>query len=1422
LITYPGLGGSAEFGAPYPTYNIDASTTTISAAAVTPSNSVVSASSAYNISFHVGTGGYLTSSSSITLKFPGGTTIPVGAISGVTVNSTTTSAVGSGDSIIVDCPFDVPNNGSVQINIPLGAGMQNPSPAGTYSLDVYTSSESTPVTSEDYYISDPSDLSFTSVELTDSEVNALAGYTMSFVVSSSGALSVNDSIIVRFQNTTVLPSTISKSKVIVTSGGFSASANAVIVSEDTIVTIATPISVSNSAEVELEFLESIGIQNPAIAGNYRLSVETETSGNIAIDSEVSSNAFSISSATSTHTSASVTLDDPATSAASAYTLRFSVGSNGRLVGGLSNFNFAFPSGTTLPASTTVNINGVDTTATSSSQVLTVPVPYSVNIENNDTVNVQISGITNPGTEGTYSISSYSSVEQTEVVSNTYGIGSSLTVTGVTLVDPQSNEISAYTISATDVSNLDVNDGDYINVVFPEGVTLPASISITGGQTVNTVSVNQSTRTVKIFVDRQNKDFSSIAFLASAGIQNPSVPSSTYYKVFVSTSKQQALVASPVFIISPQTTSVGVSNVTATPAVTAYSGAAYEIPFTPGVYGRLTGGISGAGSDTVIVYFDAGTIVPASISAGDVSLNSQSCSDVSVITSGSGGSVAVVVPDGLEVPASTQATLYFTASAGLQNGSAGTYTVQLRTSVETSVSVQTGNLEITSSADLGVTEITNSPTTINAQAAYSIKFMTGSLGALSQGQDIVLDFSLNAGNTYIPATIDKSLITVNGSQLLTNASCVSQVITLQTPVAIGNVESVTVSISSNAGILNSTTASTTNTISVSTSAEAAVTSPQFTTSAASSTISSPSVSLSDYNPSTSSTYTIEFNTGNYGRLIESASTITLTFPSGTGLGTISSATINSTTASRSVSGQELTLTLPSISIGNNAGVSIEVQGITNPASTGNYTLKARTSVETSNVTSSSYPITNVTALTIDAVSFITGTNTDTVNMAGGYSIDLSSISPQLDATSGSITIEFPSGTVVPVSISTANVTVDGAQAYAVTTNSGDRTVTVTVPTNLSGASTLEFSQLCNIINPRLWGDKTLRAWSSEQPSPSTSPSYTVAPSGRTIYNLDVYANPQITDQALEWTWVFNVSGIGGLVSGTSTLNLLYNADGNPRVTVPFSINNSYVTVNGVTSPAVNVYPGVQTEVEVTLPSSVTVNNNDQVVVVISQAAGITSASTSISTAAYTSVDITTTTPTETALPVELTSYTLENADNVIKLNWQTATEVDNLGFILERSTDPSEGFVQIASYQSSENLKGQGTVSEATNYSYLDYGNFQYGETYYYRLSDIDITGKKNVLETKSITRPEAYSLQQNYPNPFNPVTTIQFSLQKEAKTVIEVYDILGRKVATLLNKQLKAGAHVQTWDARNYASGVYFYRLQSGSFTQVKKMMLLK
>jgi len=88
--------------------------------------------------------------------------------------------------------------------------------------------------------------------------------------------------------------------------------------------------------------------------------------------------------------------------------------------------------------------------------------------------------------------------------------------------------------------------------------------------------------------------------------------------------------------------------------------------------------------------------------------------------------------------------------------------------------------------------------------------------------------------------------------------------------------------------------------------------------------------------------------------------------------------------------------------------------------------------------------------------------------------------------------------------------------------------------------------------------------------------------------------------------------------------------------------------------------------------------------------------------------------------------------------------------------------------------------------------------------------------------PASYALAQNYPNPFNPSTDISFDLPRSGKVNLTVYNILGQAVTTLVDRELDAGSHTITWDASENATGVYFYKLTAGDFTETRKMMLLK
>lgn len=108
---------------------------------------------------------------------------------------------------------------------------------------------------------------------------------------------------------------------------------------------------------------------------------------------------------------------------------------------------------------------------------------------------------------------------------------------------------------------------------------------------------------------------------------------------------------------------------------------------------------------------------------------------------------------------------------------------------------------------------------------------------------------------------------------------------------------------------------------------------------------------------------------------------------------------------------------------------------------------------------------------------------------------------------------------------------------------------------------------------------------------------------------------------------------------------------------------------------------------------------------------------------------------------------------------------------------------------------------------------------------VDYLATPSILSTgveNTSSLPTNFSLEQNYPNPFNPSTTINFNVAKASNVKLTVYNVLGQKVATLVDERMNAGTYNVKFDARKLASGIYFYRLEAGAFTSNKKMMLIK
>jgi len=204
--------------------------------------------------------------------------------------------------------------------------------------------------------------------------------------------------------------------------------------------------------------------------------------------------------------------------------------------------------------------------------------------------------------------------------------------------------------------------------------------------------------------------------------------------------------------------------------------------------------------------------------------------------------------------------------------------------------------------------------------------------------------------------------------------------------------------------------------------------------------------------------------------------------------------------------------------------------------------------------------------------------------------------------------------------------------------------------------------------------------------------------------------------------------------------------------------------------------------------------------------------------------------DTSLPVELASFVVtETRSDAITLEWITESEIENIGFILERrdvlGEDHTE-WIELSSYLTEPRLQGQGSVTHRTIYTYRD-ETVEPGKVYDYRLADVSYSGEKTyhsvtVLGIEVTPVPEKFTLYPVYPNPFNPVTTIEYELVEAGIVTLAVYDIMGRELMTLVNEHQSSGLHTMLLDGNSLSSGEYLLQLTQNDQVTTQKLILLK
>jgi len=195
-------------------------------------------------------------------------------------------------------------------------------------------------------------------------------------------------------------------------------------------------------------------------------------------------------------------------------------------------------------------------------------------------------------------------------------------------------------------------------------------------------------------------------------------------------------------------------------------------------------------------------------------------------------------------------------------------------------------------------------------------------------------------------------------------------------------------------------------------------------------------------------------------------------------------------------------------------------------------------------------------------------------------------------------------------------------------------------------------------------------------------------------------------------------------------------------------------------------------------------------------------------------------TEDPVPVELTAFFALSFEDGIMLKWTIASETNNAGFSVERSSNNTD-FNEIAF------VEGNGTTTEIKDYSYFD--KISESGVYYYRLKQVDFNGSFNYSNNVQIeiNAPKVFILSQNYPNPFNPSTIISFSLPVDSRVKIDLFNTLGEKVDVIVDSDLSIGHHEINFDASSLTNGVYYYKINAqgkdgSDFSSTKKMVLMK
>lgn len=791
-----------------------------------------------------------------------------------------------------------------------------------------------------------------------------------------------------------------------------------------------------------------------------------------------------------------------------------------------------------------------------------------------------------------------------------------------------NEVAAYEVSFytgnTIDSKLEGSNGDTITIKFPIETSLPASINNStvkiNNVTLNqgSVSINSGLKTVTFIVPNglsiPQNSYVKLEIASSAGIKNPNT--SGTYTLQVSTSKDIDSISSAIYSILDSM--ITVPQVSVSPNIIGEKGA-YFIDFQVSSEGNLTRNV-----DSIFIFFPLDTVVPTSISNSYIMvngvplLNSPTITNNPAITSDPDSRYRMELKVPVDVSVNEEVSIEISPNANIISPtSIGEYNLEIWTTKDL---VKNSSVNYQVAAAINETTVWVSPDIAGQIAQYSIAVENGQ-SALSPGDTITYKFP--TGTTLTKTNI-ADYVYVDGIQLSTialSSAIVNQAertitISLQKNISVNSI--INVLFTQDAGIQNPVQQSSNYVINVKTSTDTAFR-PSEKYTIQGNHIVNLTTQLSNNSVGLPGEYLIQFDVSSTGGLLGGQDRVIIIFPAGTTLPSSisnSAITINdhviTTNPTISISNRTLSFTLPNeASIYRNGNVKINIAktaNIINPNSVGNYSLLVYTSRDPVAIESNDYivgkSITTPT-VTLSPIDY---------NVAGQYAIGFYTSSQGTLTTSDYVEIAFPSGTKVPSSFSASTVKINGVNASSVSVNS--QNVKVYLPAGLNIANNgyvgVVFSTGANIGNPSA-GTYQLQVSTSKDQAFVTSQSYTTTgtnpnsndssgdgsgtdtSTGNSVSLL--LSTDNISDLA-EYTISYKTGSNGALRGGIDEISILFSSD----VQLPTYISTSTIKVNNV--PVNTGWVRIEgKKITFHLPTTVYINDNQTLVIKISELAEI---------------------------------------------------------------------------------------------------------------------------------------------------------------------------------------------------------------------------